>query len=110
MENLEIGNFVKMNTAFEQVENFWKVMATSEDELMLVSNNWKDRNHIILANKTLIKGIKFQVGDKVSIETKDKKKIEMFISFIADKDTITLSLKKKPSYLGLGWLLNFFQK
>lgn len=110
MKSMKQGSFVKISDGNSNSEYDWKVMALSEDELMLAKSDWIDRESIVLATRAVINGTKFQVGDKVSIVTKDKRKIEMFISYITDKNTITLSLKKKkPSYRGLGWLLNMLK-
>lgn len=108
INDLKLGQLVRINnTPNGQSEFVYEVTGASEDDVVLNRGESKDRDcgHIVLARKIRIDGSDYVVGDKVFLETKDKKKREMYITYITNKDMIVLSFKKKPSYSSLKWLL-----
>lgn len=110
MDLFRIGDDVEFKS--EDKSDLLEIFAKSEDELVVIgrtiaSSTLADfkRGKIIIANKINIKGVKYSVGDRISIRTKDNKEVQMFINYLIGTDALVLSFTKNPSFSSLKWIL-----
>lgn len=108
MDFFRIGDDVEFKD--EDKSDILEVLAKSDDEVLLsVSSGDYPRNEIVIARTSIINGVKYRIGDKVKVRTKNKDMV-MYISYLLDKKALVLSFKKKPSYSSIKWLLRLMSE
>lgn len=86
------------------------VKAQADDEYIMSPFTEKQtfefpKSNVVIGKTAFINQKKVSTGDKIQVSTKEGKKMDMYVSYILDKDSIVLSIKNKPSLSSLKWII-----
>ncbi|MGE3611727.1 MAG: hypothetical protein AB7I27_19205 [Bacteriovoracaceae bacterium] len=110
-ETFSLGEKIQMNFP-KGGKSIFIVEAYTEDEIALCGPDTMYSSltripvkEVVFAKTTTFDGKKVSQGDKVKLINKEGKTIEVYISYILNKDSIIVSKKKTPALSALRWLL-----